>query len=365
MSDENVIDTQAWLFEHTERLLEADAGSAIPYLERLLVSSEEPGLRVFALKNLGLLHVAQGDLGDAKKYLRAAAELAPGDPQLHHALGEIAATNGEFWIALLEFMEAIYHGRDEEVVAFMRSVAATMRQLEFGETALSILLGAYERQPEDPWVLESLARMYESEKRWLEAIAASENLAEALDAHRRLGAAEDARRRIEDLSARMRRAMLLVDEEHVPTGPSHVQRTQSPAGLHTLVEALGLRSHNQALLATAETLWARALYAKFDVHLNVPTLAAAIHWIVERLHWRVPTTLTDLAALYGADGERLPAAVRLLVACLELQLVPTRDADPGMHPDDLARLEKLQRAILYGVDIEDVEPRGMLGGDDD
>lgn len=366
MPDSNIVDAQRWLFEHVERLLDNDTSAALPYLERLLVSSEDRFLRTYCLKNLGLLHLGQGELSEARKYLRAAVELCPTDPELHHALGEIAATNGDFWLALLEFLEAVYHGRDGDVVGFMRAVAATMRQLEFGETALAILLGAAERSPEDPWVLDSLGRMYETQQRWLDAIAARESLVEVLETHRSLGpgSPESARKRLEGLSKRMREGMRLIEGSEPASGPSGVQRTTSPSGLHTLVSALGLRAHNNALLATAEGLWARALYAKLDVHLTVPTLAAAIHWVVERLHWRVPTTLDQLAALYGAQPERLRAAVRLVVACLDVQLVPTKDFEPGLSPADLQRLERLQRAILYDVGLDEVEPRGVLTGDD-
>lgn len=368
--DSNVIDTQNWLFAHAERLLDADAGAAIPYLERLLVSSEDRELRIFCLRNLGALYLGRGELDEAQKYLRAAVKLSPSDPQLHHALGEIAASSGDFWLALIEFMEALYHGRDGDVVGFMRAVAATMRQLEFGATALAILLGAYERNPEDPWVLDSLGRMYEGEQRWLDAIAARESLVDVLESQDPADSAkssQSARKQIELLSSRMREGLRLLDgpEPLQQHGPSDVQRTSSPAGLHTLIQALGLRSHHGALLSTAEALWARARYLKLDVHLSVPTLAAAIHWVVERLHWRVPTTLNELAALYAADPDRLPAAVRLVVACLDVQLVPTRDAELALPPAQVERFERLQRAILYDVDLDDVEPRAMLGGDDD
>lgn len=367
MSDENVINTQEWLFRHAERLLDADSGEAIPYLERLLVSSDDYGLRVFCLKNLGLLYLGRGEVDEARKYLRAAAELAPTDPELHHALGQISAGAGDFWLALLQFMEAVYHGRDGDVVAFMRAVAATMRQLEFGETALAVLLGAYERNPEDPWVLDSLGRMYEAERRWLEAIEARESLVDVLQSQRALEpkSPDAARKQLDALSRRMREGLRLIDGPIESMGPSEVQRTSSPAGLHTLIEALGLRDRHGVLLATAEVLWARARYAKLDVHLTVPTLAAAIHWVVERLHWRVPTTLEQLTALYAAEPDRLPAAVRLVVACLDVQLVPTKESEPVLSPPDALRLEQLQRALLFGVNIEEVEPRGMLGGGDD
>lgn len=364
---ENVIDAQSWLFRHVERLLEEDSDAAIPYLERLLVSSEDRALRIFCLKHLGFLHLAAGEVAEARKYLRAAVELSPKDADLHHALGEIASKSGDFWLALLEFMEAVYHGREGEVVAFMRSVAATMRQLEFGETALAILLGAHERSPDDPWVLESLASMYELQKRWLDAIEARESLVEVLETHRSLGAGkvDEARGQLERLSQRLRDGLRLVEGAEVPRGATGVQRVNSPSGLHTLVQALGLRSHNLALITTAEALWARALYAKLDVHLATPTLAAAIHWVVERLHWRVPTTLDELTTLYGADPERLPAAVRLVAACLDVKLVPIEGAEPALSAADLQRLERLQRAILWDVALEDVEPRGMLGGEGD
>lgn len=365
-SDENVIDAQTWLFEHAERLLDEDSGAAVPYLERLLVSSEDRLLRIFCLKNLGLLHFGLGDRVEAKKYLRAAVELSPADPELHHALGQIAAESGDFWLALLEFMEAVYRGRDGDVVAFMRAVAATMRQLEFGETALSILVGAYERNPDDPWVLDSLSKMFEGQQRWLDAIAARESLIEVIESNHALGpgSTEAARHQLDHLSSRMREGMRLIDGPDVPTGPSDVQRTQLPSGLHTLINALGLRSHHLALRSTAEALWARALYAKLDVHLSVPTLAAAIHWVVERLHWRVPTTIDELATLYDADPERLPAVVRVVVACLDVRLVPANQGGPVLAPADLQRLERLQRAMLFDVDLDEVEPRGMLMGSD-
>jgi tetratricopeptide (TPR) repeat protein len=358
-----VVDAIRWLFEHVERLLERENASAIPYLERLLVATAEPEMRTYCLKNLGILHLGAGELDEARKYLRAAVELSPSDPELHHSLGKIAIANGQLWLALIEFMEAIHHGRDEEVVAFMRAVASTMRQLQFGEIAVAVLLGAAERSPDDPWVLDSLARMYEAEERWLDAIAARESLVDVLDSQRALGPTTPVavRADLERLSARMREGMRLTALDEDPDKDFDVQRTSSPAGLHTLVKALGLRDHNFALLATGEALWARAVAGRLDVHLEVNTLAAAVHWVVERLHWRVPTTLEQLAVLYRADADRLPAAVRLVVACLDVRLVPTESLEPELAPDDRERLEKLQRAILFGVPVDEVDARAMLG----
>ena len=358
-----MVDATRWLFEHVEYLLEREQTAAIPYLEKLLVASAEPEMRIYCLKNLGILYLGVGELYEARRYLKAAVDLSPKDPELHHALGQIAVANGELWLALIEFMAALHNGREDEVVAFMRAVANTMRQLQFGEIAVAVLLGAAERSPEDPWVLDSLARMYESEQRWLDAIAARETLIDVLSKQRELGPTTPVavRADLERLSARMREGMRLAvhDEEQVQRD-FDVQRVHSPAGLHTLVKALGLRDHNLSLLATGEALWARAVAAQLDVHLEVPTLAAAVHWVVERLHWRVPTTLGELAALYGADEERLPAAVRLVVACLDVRLVPTETAKPQLAPDDRQRLEKLQRAILFGVSVDEVDPKAML-----
>jgi tetratricopeptide (TPR) repeat protein len=369
---ENVIDARAWLVEHVERLLETDEDRAIPYLERLLVSSEDRGLRIFCLRSLGELYLGRGEIDEARKYLRSASELAPTDPELHHALGQTEASAGRWWLALVEFLEAVFHGRDhEQLSAFMRSVAATMRQLQFGEIALSVLVGAYERAPDDPFILDSLARIYESEDRWLDAIEARDNLLELLESNRALEGStppalpEAAREQMHALSQEMRGRLRIAGDEESPDVPSDLLRKNLPSGLHTLIEALGLRDHNLPLLATAEALWARALHEKFDVHLSIPTLAAAIHWIVERMHWRVPTTMAELGRLYGADEERLPAAVRLLVACLELELVPTDEAGLVLTPDQVSRLERLQKALLYDVDLDEVEPRGMLGGGDD
>lgn len=374
MSDENVIDAAHWLFKHAERLIAEDSDAAIPYLERLVVATQDRELRVFCLKNLGILHMGRGDLDDARKYLRSATALSPRDPELHHALGQVAASSGHFWLALLEFLEALHHGRNrEDVVGYMRSIAATMRQLEFGEIGLSVLIGAYERAPDDPFVLDSLARFYESRQRWLDAIEARDQLIEVLEARRALASEreplmlddESARRRVQDLSRQLKKELRLVDDTHDHHQPSELARLHFPSGLHTLIQALGLRSHNLPLLKTAEVLWARALDKKFDVHLSIPTLAAAIHWIVERLHWRVPTTMADLGRLYEADLDRLPAAVRLLVACLEVELLPLDAAGGALPRAELERLEKLQKAILYDVDLDHVEPRGMLGGNED
>lgn len=369
---ENVVDARDWLVEHVERMLEDDEEAAIPYLERLLVSSDERNLRIFCLKSLGMLYLGRGELDEARKYLKNAAALAPTDPELHHAMGEVEASSGRWWLALVEFLEAVFHGREhEQLAAFMRSVATTMRQLEFGEIALSVMLGAYERAPDDPFVLDALARIYESEDQWLRAIEARDNLVQLLESDRALEGeqravlGEAARERMRAVSQEMRRQVRVVsDEEDIET-PSELLRSNLPSGLHTLVEALGLREHNLPLLATAEALWARALHDRFDVHLSIPTLAAAIHWIVERMHWRVPTTLAELSRLYGADEDRLGAAVRLLVACLELELVPSDEAGLVLTPEQVSRLQRLQKAFLYDVDLDDVEPRGMLGGSDD
>lgn len=371
---DHVIDAQQWLIRHVELLMSEDAEAAVPYLQRLLVATEDVQLRVYCLRNLGMLRAADGVVDEAQKYLRAAVQLCPDDPTLRHQLGELAVSNGQLWLGLVEFLEAVYLGRDGDVVTSLRAVATTMHQLEFGETALAVLIGAYERAPSDPWVLDSLANAYETEHRWLDAIAAREHLVEVLRGQASRDHLESARAQLESLSHKMRGGLrvigshadgaLEVAREGAKTKGQHLARTTSPAGLHTLIEALGLRTEHNALLATAEALWARAREAKLDVHLSVPTLAAAIHWVVERLYWRVPTTLEQLDALYGAQPDRLPAAVRLVVACLGVRLVPTALAEPALAPEDLERLNRLQRAILFDVDVEELEPRGMLSDDD-
>ncbi len=369
----NVVDAERWLLRNAERLIEEDSPEAIGYLERLLVSSGDRELRVYCLKNLGILHLAAGELDEAEKYLRSAAELSPRDPEIRHALGQVAGSAGHFWLALLEFLEALYHGRDRaDVTAFMRSVAATMRQLQFGEAGLAVLIGARERNPQDPAILDTLAKFYESRERWLEAIEARDQLIEVLESRHQLPGPptpkqldeREARIAVERLTARMKNEMRLASDlgEVEVQVPSELSRIDLPSGLHTLVEALGLKTHNLPLLKTAQALWAQAADRQLDVHLSTSTLAAVIHWIVERLHWRVPTTIHDLARLYDADEERIPAAVRLLVACLEIEIFPTHGAKARLGGPDLDRLRRLQRALLYDVDLDEVEPRHMLGG---
>ena len=143
--DDIVVDSAVWLIRHIERLLDADRrDDARGYLEKLLVSSEHPYHRIFALKHLGVLALQDNDREQAKTYLASVAELETEHAHAKYLLGDAAAAMGSWWLALLNFMEAYSATKGtEEGTTYMQAAANAFAELKFGEVALAVLCLLY------------------------------------------------------------------------------------------------------------------------------------------------------------------------------------------------------------------------------
>ncbi len=391
-SDENVVDARQWLEQSIESLL--DAGEyvrAIGALNRLLAVADTTETKLYCYENLGVIAYREGELEEAYQAFEQAAGLSSTDPGLSYALGHCAAARASWWRALMHYLAAVHHARDRDDEAeFIRAAAVAMEHLGYSDTALSMFLGALDRSPDNPWILESISKFYEQEGRWFEALDVQEALidvlADGLPAHLpssealsdHLGQHPDN----PQLDRLIRRFMALwtIDREAIeqrtdaiterlrseigPARDGHGQRAEAdaglsplnlPAGLHLLVHQLAGYERNFLLLESAQSLWARARHDRFDIHLTPYKLAAAIQAIVERLHWRVPTPFEELGELYGVEADGIQAAARVLVGRYGVQFIPEQDRYRDLGSSDSRRLVNLQRAILYGVDVGGLE----------
>lgn len=375
----NIIDSIDWLYQRAEKALRDNDESAGVYLERLTTACDDPAILLFAHSNLGILEFSRGDTDMARYHFDEAGDLAPDDPNVLYAKGHCEARQGRWWQALIYFVEAAHFGqRTVEEVEFIRSIGVALGKVGHAEEAHVALLGALERQPTNPYILESLGRHYEEQEQWVEAIRVRDHLIEILKGrdpgHRSpkapgLNASLDSealdeesiRERVLTINSRMRERVEVVDKEtHRDAIDAFLSTTQHPAGLHTTVDALSRRGRPLALLETAQSLWARARHERFDVHLNPYTLAATIHWITERLHWREVTGSAELRQLYDVEPERIRAAVRLLVSQFNIRLFDTEDARSVLARNRVERLERLLQARVLDVGIHELEPVKML-----
>lgn len=376
--DPEIIDSAEWLRQRAEEAIAGqNSDEAITWLQKLLGVGTDSETLFFAHSNLGSLLFRERDIDKAREHFRSAESLAPTDASMAYALGHCEATNRFWWGAFYYFTKAVFHARSRpsEVVEFMRSAAVSARYLGLTDLAESMLLGARERSPLQPQVLESLGRLYETQERWLEAIRMRDELIEVLKGNdprrqvRLLSPAiesappneELATQKANDLSAKLRSGFQVVDEETVVTAAdAHLSRTTHPAGMHTLIHNLESRARAVEMLETAQVLWAKAHHDRFDVHLTPHTLAAAIQWIVERYHWSVPTPPSDLETLFRVDAQQVQAAVRLLVGKFNMQIIPSEFVSRGLGGNDGHKLSTILRAYLLDVELDTLEAPRML-----
>lgn len=337
-ADLAIVDSREWLQRRvTDLLAHSKLEEARAYLRRLLQVTTEPEARIFVLGQFGLVALRCDDVVEARQHFREAVELRPFDPGLIGALAHCEARQRSWWTALVCYFEAIHHSTQlDQIADCMRGAGESLRQLGYPREALSMLLGALERAPTNPWVLDELHKLYESTGRLFDALDVADLLSELLEdaarseanmtptlealwrhhslANRELSKAE-IRERTRLIRKRLREAIGPVAQDH-----SAAQEVRAdlfplnlPTGLHTLVFELSKHSRCRPLLETAQELWARAHHDRFDIHLSPPTLAAALQWITERLHWRIPSPAEHLATQYEVDVERVRGAVRLVV----------------------------------------------------
>ncbi|WP_168210657.1 tetratricopeptide repeat protein [Persicimonas caeni] len=391
----NVVEAHQWLADTIETLIdEGKFVEAMRALSRLRSVADDTPTRLFCYENLGVLAYRAGDVDEARQAFERAAslksnELSAGDPGLLYALGHCAAAHGEWWRALLHYLTAFHNARDRvDEAEFMRTGAIAMQQLGFPDTALSMFLGALDRSPDNPWILESISHFYEGEGRWFEALDVQEALIDVLadglpSASSRLADhaqvdrlirrfislwtidRQAVEKRVHAITDRLRAEIGLVrdDDPGAPMADAGLMSLNLPAGLHLLVEQLAAHERNFLLLETAQSLWAQARHDRFDVHLTPYTLAGAIQAVCERLHWRQAASFDELAEIYGADADTIQAATRLIAGRYGVRFVPEHERYGGLDAAESRRLVQIQRAILYGVDVRELEGAVAMLGD--
>lgn len=390
-NSQEVIDSEQWLRDRIEETIAGpDPLQALGYVTRLLSATDETDTKLYCYRVLGTLTFRAGDIDRAKEAFEEARELSPEEPGVAYALAHCGAARSRWWQALLRALEA-FHFADDLVdeAEFIRVAALAMREIGHPDGALAMLLGALDRAPRNPWILETIGHFYESEQMWLEAIGARDTLIDVLSdgmtpcseqrpetletpQFYRVFQAFAIKYEIEPEAIKARRREItdrLRDEIGPASQPTDAETDDAPLaplelprGLSTLVEQLATHDRNYRLLETAQGLWAKARQDEFDVQLTPNTLAAAIQWTVERRHWRITTPIHVLSQIYQVVPETIRAAARLVVGRFDVAFLPLQEETPTLGPREWEHLEQVHKAILYGAPLEDVQPgRSMLG----
>lgn len=378
MLNEGIIDATEWLERRVEVLIaEQRFDEAIGYVRKLERKVGDEGERYHCAVYLGYLYLLNGDRERAKPWLMRAREFDPVDPHLAYALGHVAMARRSWALATLRFLEAFVEADDpHDEGEFLRSAAlAMMRETGPGAPVVQMLLGALDRDLGNPWILDALARVYAADQRWMESLETLSMLAEVVrDAaksvvlHRAPKARQLLRNRLmgkparpEELQRRVReineavRAQfeVVLDDARARRGPTGLAPLRFPPALSRLVRILDWRDRGVELVEMAQRLWARATDEGFDDMLGTTRLAAAIQVLVERLHWRVPTPLSDVARLHGASTGAIPAAARVVAGRLGLQLFDGMALKMSMNLAQQRQLDQLRRALLFGERLEE------------
>ncbi len=378
LADGDVIDAASWLEERVESLIEAQRfEEAIRYLRMLMSKVEGQQNQRQCATYLGYLYLVDDDLKRSKRWLQRARELGGVDPHLAYALGHVAGSQGEHGRATLRFLEAFVdseNGHDE--AEYLRSAALAMMQVSGPVApAAAMLLGALDRDLGNPWILDALARVYEADQRWMESLQTLSVLAtvvrdaaESVVVYRAPAARqllrnqlmgtparpEELQRRARAINEAVRQQFEVVLDAHQCRGPTGLAPLRFPPALSRLVRMLQWRDRGVELVESAQGLWARATDENFDEILGQARLAAAIHLLVERLHWRVPTPLAEVARLHGASESAVPAAARVVAGRLGLQLFDGTALKTTLTLSEQRRVDQLSRALLFGERLEDV-----------
>ncbi len=386
-----VIESAAWLRRRIESLVsEGKLVEALGYVNRLLTIAHETETRLYCYRVLGLLACRTGELDRARGAFEEATALDPEDAGLTYAIGYCNARQARWWRALLHSFEALYISDDQlDQAEFLRVAATAVYQLGGVDIALSMLLGALDRDPDNPWILETIGHLYEREQMWLDALDVRQQLIDMLSdgIPPRGGRSVDnldnpaflkvfqafvtrfpitrdqLEMRRERIIDRLRGQIGLARSDRdggLERGRGRLAPLNLPSGLCELVNQLSLQDRNFQLLETAQSLWARARHGDFDQHLPPMRLAAGIHWAVERLHWRIPTAPDRLADIYGVEPDALRASARLLIGRFEVSWLARLETPTELHPDDRRRLEHVERALLFDEELDRVQP-SMLG----
>lgn len=383
--NEDVIDAAQWLEKRVERHIEAGRhDEAIRYLRRLSLKVDGEQQRQCALF-LGYLYLVEGDADRSRRWLLKAEQMAPTDPHLMYALGHVAVAHDAYARATLRFLEA-FAGADDphDEAEFLRSAALSMMQ-NLGPVApvAAMLLGALDRDLGNPWILDALARVYEADQRWMESLETLSLLAkvvrDATDSvvvhrtprtrqllrNRLMGKParpEELERRARAINEAVREQFEVVLDERHHRGPTELAPLQFPPALRRLVRILEWRDRGVELVEAAQGVWAQATGEGFDEMLGTERLAAAIQVLVERLHWRVPSPLSEVARFHGAARGAISPAARVIAGRLGLELFDEMALKASLEFHEGRRFDQLNRALLFGETLDDVQERIRLGG---
>ncbi len=368
-----VIDPQRWLVHRAETLIEEEAfEEAIDYVRRLEAGIGQGSARGRCQVYLGYLYVIVGDATSGKRWLEEAESQGVADAHVSYALGHLESQQGRWAAATLRFLEAYLRSTNPlEQAEFLRCAAMSMADGQGPtQTAVSMLLGAQDRDLRNPWILDGLARIYEADGRWLDSLEilsvlesvvteARDSLVvhraprmEQLLRNRLMGKPVrplDLEKRAEAINQALReRFEVVLDAEKVQRGPSMLAALDMPRTLKRLVEVLEWQERAPTLVERAHRLWARSSKEGFGELLGEERQAAAIQMLVERLDWRIATPVDVLARIHGADEEAIDASARLIAGRLGLEPFDRWTLGPACRADELRRLDEVVRGVLFG-----------------
>ncbi len=369
MSQNNVVDSIDWLLAKADALMARRDPAAETYWTRLL---DEPALdevtRTHVYTQLAVSLFRRGAIDEAEATFTAALELGAAPAFISYARGHCALAKRSN-LAVLQFLRAFVDSHDpSDEPEYLRSLSVALRDLGLHEAALVVLLGALERAPNQPSIIEALGVQYERMERWVEAIAARDDLIELLKSNLPVHfgnesaldttsiAPSKAKDDVRAISDRLRRAFMIVlpDDEYQEDDQA-LSLTTHPAGLHTLVSHLAARKNPEPLLQVAARLWALARHDGLEEHLSPYVIAATIQWLTERATWRVRTSDEALKAAYGVEADQIRASARLLLSRFDTPILPTQRL-VGMLPTQEGReVERLIQAVLLSIPVKDLD----------
>lgn len=368
MSHDNVIDSTQWLFDRAEALMTRRDPSAEGYWRRLL---DEPNLdqhtRAEVLTQLGVCLYHRRAFEDAREIFESAKAQGASQAFVDYALGHCALASQD-GMPLIHMMRAFVGARGtSDEAEYLRSLSVALREVGCHDAALTVLKGAAERAPNQPAILENLGIQYEKLERWVDAIAARDQLISLLKRNLPvqfsheviLDTTEVAPTKAENdvrvITDQLRRAfMVVLPDDEFDKEDGALSLTSHPAGLHTLVNALASRSEPEPLLLCAQRLWALCRHDRLDQHFSVYVLAATIQWLAERQFWRVPTDGDGLKASYGVDPEQVQAAARFLLSRYDVSPLPMERLC-GLMPSHFEELKGLTRAIMLDLSLDELK----------
>ncbi len=372
-----VIDRTDWIAERVDRLLQAGRfDDAIGYLRMLWGSLREPADRLRCSTSLGYLYLLGDDLDAAHQWLTTAGQTATDatmadDPHRLYALGQVARHRRQPALATLFFLEAFVETSDHHDEAeFLRSAALSMMTITGPQAPVaSMLLGALDRDLGNPYILDALSQVYAAEERWIESLKTLtrlrgilENAKEALVVYR--GASDrqllrdrllghpvgfdEVHRRTREINQAVREHFAVVLDDRHRRGSTQLAALRVHPSLARLIRALEDAPRASELLETAHHLWARVQEANFREVLGSRRIAAALHVLTERIQWRIPTSLDEIADHHRTPATSVDPAARVIAAQLGLRLIDVSALAPHLDPAQHPRLEHLSAALLFG-----------------